>query len=42
MAPPVVPDTDGGGGALWLDSLGVLGAGFLFRQHLRKKRLSPG
>ncbi len=41
-APPAAPDTDGGGGALGLDSLGVLGAGFLFRRSRRKKRLSPG
>ncbi len=39
VAPPVA---SGGGGALGLDSLGVLGAGFLFRRSRRKKRLSPG
>ncbi len=42
VASPVAPDTDGGGGALGLDSLGVLGAGLLFRRSRRKRRLSPG
>ncbi len=32
----------GGCGSLGLDSLGVLGAGFLCRRSRRKKRLSPG
>ena len=32
----------GGGGALGLDSLWMLGAGLLFSRSRRKKRLSPG
>ena len=43
LAAPGAPTAaSGGGGALGLDSLGVLGAGLLFRRSRRKKRLSPG
>ena len=41
LASPVA-SPGGGGGALGLDSLGVLGAGLLFRRSRRRKRLSPG
>ena len=38
----VAPATGGGGGALGLDSLWMLGAGLVFSRSRRKKRLSSG
>ncbi len=43
LAAPGAPTAaSGGGGALGLDSLGMLGAGLFFSRSRRKKRVSPG